>query len=556
MPASGAQFNSSLIGARSPLPTRPALTDPNAAFTPSSVASGFAGATNPFSPKPPAAPPPLQNPGNNLVNPGYDEQALNVTQNRLLEDPFGNVQKNLAGQAGQSSAGQNYMNQNLGTLDGPGQGDQYWQQQAGQFNNPFAGEQYTRESTQNFSPTGAAGAFNDQAQGQYDNFTGYTGAGNAQGQYGASSAQIGNGTQGQNNMADIASGYGANGQYNGQNLAAGQYSQTQGAFGDMPLPDSADPYYDRAIQLGTQSYNQGAAGRGVYGSSEALSGVGNIITDLNAKRAQTTFGNQMAINQEQRARQELLGNQARMGDLSGTDAFAANMKGVETYGNLNNQMGQLQNQSMDILGNQANAADTQRTNAQNSSIAGMSALGNIANNADRAETDRYTASNTAMNNADQTQLDRVRTGADIAFKGDENARADYQASNDVANAANDNRDQGLNTASNIAHTGSQDDLSRVNAFNDQAGDAEGSRIARQVLQIDAVRNMTKDLQGVIGGNLQAMFSGSQEDMENTWNTEIAPYLQEAGYDQQQIGQIYDSINAAAGVVRASKSKGD
>jgi hypothetical protein len=541
-----AAFDTSLIGSASKVASRPAQGNTGIAF-----AGGFNGASNPFT-----TPAPLQDPGNNLVNPGYGEQALNYTQNRLLEDPYAQTQQNLATQAGQPSAGQTYLNENLGTLDGPGQGAQYWQGQQGQFNSPFAGEQYTREATQNFSPTGAAGAFNDQAQGQYDNFTGYTGAGNAQGQYGASSAQIGNGTIGQNNMANIASGYGSNGQYTGDNLAAGQYAQTQGAFGDMPLPDSADPYYDRAIQLGTQSYNQGAAGRGVYGSSEALSGVGNIITDLNAKRAQTTFGNQMAIEQEQRARQELLGNQARMGDLSGTDAFNANMKGVETYGNLNNQMGQLQNQSMDILGNQANAADTQRTNAQNSSIAGMSALGNIANNADRAETDRYTASNTAMNNADQTQLDRAKTGADIAFGVDDQNRNNYTASSNAATAAGTLDNNRLSTASDIAHTGSQDDLNRLNAFNDTAQGAENQRVARQVMQIDAVRNMTKDLQNVIGGNLQAMFSGSQQDMENTWNTEIAPYLQEAGYDQQQISQIYDSINAAAGVVRASKSKGD
>ena len=539
----GSPFDSSLVGIRTPIATRPAQTSPALAFSSTAAL-----------PAPRAPVPPLQNPGNNLVNPGYDEQALNVTQNRLLEDPFAQTQQKLAGQASQPSAGQNYLNQNLGTLNGPGQGDQYWQQQAGQFNNPFAGEQYTREATQNFSPTGASGAFNDQAQGQYDNFTGYTGAGNAQSQYGASYDQIGNGTIGQNNMANIASGYGSNGQYTGDNLAAGQYAQTQGAFGDMPLPDSADPYYDRAIQLGTQSYNQGAAGRGVYGSSEALSGVGNIITDLNAKRAQTTFGNQMAINQEQRARQELLGNQARMGDLSGTDAFAANMKGVETYGNLNNQMGQLQNQSMDILGNQANAADTQRTAAQNSSIAGMSALGNIANNADRAETDRYTASNTAMNNADRTQLDRAKTGADIAFGVDDQNRNDYTASSNAATAAGTLDNNRLSTASDIAHTGSQDDLNRVNAFNDQASDAETSRVTRQIAQIESVRNMSSDLRSMLGSNLAGLVNGSQEDFENWFNADMASALEEAGYDQNQIDSLRKDIGAGLGVYKAVKEE--
>jgi hypothetical protein len=509
--------------AQAQVATRPAQTNPAYAFSPNVSL--------------PAAPPSrtgLQTLATtDQTNPGYGEQALNQTQNRLLEDPYAQTTQNLVGQASQPSAGQNYLNQNLGTLNGPGQGDQYWNQQQGQFQSPFAGEQYARTATQNMSPTGAAGAFNTQAQGQYGDFTGYTGAGNAQGQYGASSAQIGNGTVGQNNMANIASGYGANGQYTGQNLAAGQYAQTQGAFGDLPLPDSADPYYDRAIQLGTQTYNQGAAGRGVYGSSEALSGVGNVITDLNAKRAQTAFGNQMAIEQEQRARQELLGNQARMGDLSGTDAFAANMKGVETYGNLNNQMGQLQNQSMDILGQQANAADTQATAAQNSNIAGLSALGNIANNADRAGVDRYTASTNAMNNADRTAIDRVKTGADIAFGVDDSNRADYTAGANAASAAGSLDNNRLQTASSIANSGSTNDLARLNSYNQTAQGAEGQRQTRSQSMLDAVSKRDENIANIIGKAQQGLQGASQADFENYFTSTIAPYLNNSNMSEQQ-----------------------
>ncbi len=533
----GSPFDTSLVGSRPAVAPRPAQTNPALAF------ASTAALPAPKSPLQPLA-------TDDQQNPGYGEQALNYTQNRLLEDPFSQTQQNLAGQASQPSAGQNFLNQNLGTLNGPGQGDQYWQQQAGQYNNPMAGEQFTREATQNFSPTGAAGAFNTQAQGQYDNFTGYTGAGNAQGQYGASSAQIGNGTIGQNNMANIASGYGSNGQYTGDNLAAGQYAQTQGAFGDMPLPDSADPYYDRAIQLGTQSYNQGAAGRGVYGSSEALSGVGNIITDLNAKRAQTTFGNQMAINQEQRARQELLGNQARMGDLSGTDAFAANMKGVETYGNLNNQMGQLQNQSMDILGNQANAADTQRTAAQNSSIAGMSALGNIANAADRAETDRYTASNTAMNNADRTQLDRQNAGADVAFRVDEGNRADYTAGANAASQAASATTNQQQTASNIASTGSRDDLARLNSFNSTAQGAEGQRQERAQAKLDDLSKRDENIANIIGKAQAGLNGASQEDFENYFTSTVAPYLNSSNMSEKDKEDFKNALMDGLHIIRS------
>jgi hypothetical protein len=515
--------STTLIGAS----TRPAMTNPAAAFS----VPGFSQSKAPAALT--QAPSPLKPLAvTDQVNPGYGVQALNLTQNRLLEDPFAGTQANLAGQAQQPSAGQNQLDKNLGSLDGPGNGQQVWNQVAGQYQDPFAGEQFSRQSTAGYSPSGPASAFNSQAQGQYDNFTGYTGPGNAQGQYGQSQQQIGNGTQGQNNMADIASGYGSNGQYTGANLAAGQYSQTQGAFGDMPLPDSADPYYDRAIQLGTQTYNQGAAGRGVYGSSEALSGVGNVITDLNAKRAQTAFGNQMAITQEQRARQELLGNQARMGDLSGTDAFAANMKGVETYGNLNNQMGQLQNESMSILGNQANAADSQALGAQNSNIAGLNALGSAAQNADSAEARRFEGSNAAMNAADRTQIDRTKMGADIADMADDNEREDFRASTDAADRANDNRDQGLATASSIAHTGSSDDLAHVNSFNSTAQGAEGQRQTQAQAQLDDMFRRDKVVADMVGKAMEGMDAAAQTDFENWATSELAPIMNDANLSAQ------------------------
>ena len=80
-----------------------------------------------------AKPPPISNPGNNLTNPGYDEQAFLYTQNQLLNDPSQGMLTNAYNQAQKTQPGQQYMNQNLGTLDGPGQGDQYWNQVSGQF---------------------------------------------------------------------------------------------------------------------------------------------------------------------------------------------------------------------------------------------------------------------------------------------------------------------------------------------------------------------------------------------------------------------------------------
>jgi hypothetical protein len=556
---------------------------------------------------------PVQTPGNNLVNPGYGEQAFELTQNQYLNDPYAAQMSGLATSAGQAGNAENHLVGNLGTLSGPGQGDQYWNQVQGQFQDPYAGEQFARDATQNFQAQGPASAFYDQSMGQYDQLTGYQGPQNTQGQYGQSSAELAGGTQGEQGLGQIAGGYGEKGTYSGQNhaqgqyqqnaasgpmaaqsfydqvggsynqmgqysdpnLAAGQYAQTQQSFGAMPTVNSADPFYDRAIQLGTQKYNSQAAGRGVYGSSDALSGVGNIITDLNAQRAQNQFGNEMSIAQENRARQQLLGEQARMGDLSSLSAFGANLSGLETYGNLANQAGnqtiqqqtmlgnqardadvsatdafnqnlqgastyaninnQLATQALDrheLLGNLANSADSQALGAQNANIAGVQAFGNIANNADTAETNRYEASTTAMNNADKTGLDRVKTGADIAFGVDDGNREDFTADSTAAYNAANVRDNRKNTAANIANMGSDNDLARLDSFNNAAGSAEGQRQSRLINSIAATRNYSNDVMGALTSGFKSAAAGEYASFEDWFEAEMASSMQEAGLDQQ------------------------
>jgi hypothetical protein len=519
--------------------------------TPGAYGQGaFQDLTNPWAPPTPS---PLQNPGNNFVNPGYDEQALLYTQNQLLNDPYAGMTQQLANQAMQPTGGENFLNQQLGSLAGPGQGQQYWQQVAGQFQSPFAGEQFARQATADFGAQGPASAFFNDAMGQYDQFTGYTGPQNSQGQYGQAQQQLGNGTIGQQNMQQLAGQYGNIGQYSDPNLAAGQYQQTQQAFGDLPIAEF-DPFYDRARQLGVQAYNQGAAGRGVYGSSEALSGVGNVITDIEAQRANRSFDAEMQRAQEQRARQQLLGEQARMGDLSSLAAFASNLAGVETFGNLNNQMGQLQNQSQSILGDIANNADSQAARAQEANIAGLNAFGTLSNNADRNEIDRFDSRTNAMEDADRMQLDRTKTGADIAFRSDDAERADYIAETNAAQGAAGVTNNRQTTASNIINQGSQRDLDRLNAFNDTAQGAEASRQMRQLSQIESVRNMTQDLQNLIGDNMNSLMQMDQADFENWFNAEMAPALEARGYDQAAIDglrkdlgtglQIYDRFSKA------------
>lgn len=503
--------------------------------------------SDPFAP-----PPPTRAPGNNLTNPGLGEQAFNYTQSRLLEDPAQGQLQNQYNQTQTGQPGEQYLNQNLGTLDGPGQGDQYWNQVSGQFQNPFAGEQFARQATQNFAANGPASAFYNQAMGQYGNFTGYSGPQNTQGQYGQSSASLANGTQGEQGLGAIAGQYGSMGQYNDPNLAAGQYAQTQGAFGAMPVANF-DPFYDRASQLATQDYNRQAAGRGVYGSSEALSGVGNVITDIEAQRANRSFDAEMQRAQEQRARQQLLGEQARMGDLSSLAAFGANLSGAETFGNLQNMRGNLELNRNELLGNMANAADTQALGAHNANIAGLEAFGNLSNNADVNQTRRFEARTNAMNNADRTALDRMQTGANIANQVDTGNREDFRASTSAAQAAANLGDQRIRTGADIASRASQNDLARLEAFNNTAQGAESQRQARQISKLNSMQGMTQQVVNTVSNGLNAFLASGQDDWENWFNANMAQSLQAAGLDQQQIDAIRQDLGTAAGLAATGKT---
>lgn len=480
----------------------------------------------------------LQTPGNNMTNPGYSEQGLEATQNRLLEDPSSGQMQNQYQQTQAPSTGEQFLNDGLGSLQGPGQGDQYWSQVSGQFQDPFAGEQFTRNATQNMQAQGPASAFYDQAQQQYDQFTGYQGPQNAQGQYGANVAAGPNSAQG---FYDQAQGdYDTRGTYDDPNRAAGQYEQTQQAFGDMPIADF-DPFYDRARQLGVQSYNQNAAGRGVYGSSESLSGVGNVITDIEAQRANRSFDAEMQRAQEQRARQQLLGEQARQGDLSGVAAFGANLAGTETYGNLANQAAGQTTAQQTMLGNQANNADMRSQDAQNSNLEGVKTYGNLAGQADSSETNRYTATNNAMNNADRTALDRLGAGADAAFRVDEGNRADYQTEAGAAGNAANIGDQRTNTGIRAADTGADNDLDRLREFGDQAHTAEGDRQQRNESTINHAEEMSRDIANVLGKAQEDLLGADQKTFEDAWNAKILPALQSAGMSVQEQKALHESL---------------
>src|SRR5690606_27449867 len=154
----------------------------------------------------------------------------------------------------------------------------------------------------------------------------------------------------------------------------------------------------------TQDYNRQSAARGVYGSSEALSGIGNVITDIEAQRANRSFDAEMARAQEQRARQQLLGEQARMGDLSSLGAFSANMSGLQTFGDLARTAGEQSLAQQDMLGRQARDADRTGLEAFGQNLEGARTFADINEGMGRLELDRNRVLGDMANAADSQAL--------------------------------------------------------------------------------------------------------------------------------------------------------
>lgn len=532
---------------------RPAQTNPAAAFDMTGVSANALGGAGSASSAFATPPPPSlgTTPTSDMVNPGVGEQAFNATQNRLQQDPYADQTQALSQQSNTPTAGENYQNQNLGTLDGPGQGDQYWNQVQGQFNTPGSGETYAQSSTAAMNPQGPASAFYNQAMGDYGNFTGYQGPQASAGQYGANAAS--GPTSGQQFYNQVQGQLGTTGTYSDPNLAAGQYNQTQQSFGALPIAQ-LDPFYDRAEQLGVQNYNNTAASRGVYGSSQALSGVGNVVSNMEAQRAKDSFDAQMQIEQANQGRQTILGNQARAGDLSSLSAFGANLSGLETFGNLANSAGQQTLAQQTMLGNQANNVDQNAQAAQNSNLQGVQTYGNLANTADQNQTNRYTATNNAMTNAENTAINRGNVGANISQGVDTGNRGDYTASQNAATNAAQTANSRNQTTNQIQNTGSNNDLNRLTATNNAAQGAGAQNQTRLQAKVDAVASANRDLNNTIGTAMQALQSGDQQAFENMWTAQIAPALEAAGLSQQEIDQVKASyISAGQGIAGGVKT---
>lgn len=136
------------------------------------------------------------------------------------------------------------------------------------------------------------------------------------------------------------------------NAANGSFNTEK--FSVQPTFDKA---YDRAETKGIAQANQQSASRGAYGSSAALNGVGNVISDIESQRANRAgdFALQDQANQRSWADQELGWNK-----FAGDASFNAGQENFQGLGGAqsaaNSAQSGFQNRANSAFGNQFNNA--------------------------------------------------------------------------------------------------------------------------------------------------------------------------------------------------------
>jgi len=112
--------------------------------------------------------------------------------------------------------------------------------------------------------------------------------------------------------------------YQGPNNAQTAFDMTKS---QMPgsLQPKFDAYYDRMKDKVMSDVNSQSAARGVYGSNSALNNSIGAGLDIEAQRAKAATDFAFEDSANQRAWADSLSGQGRSADLSGTDAFRANL---------------------------------------------------------------------------------------------------------------------------------------------------------------------------------------------------------------------------------------
>lgn len=264
----------------------------------------------------------------------------------------------------------------------------------------------------------------------------------ALGQAGAGQ-QYWNGLVGKGNMMGAAQKT-VNQGYHGKNRAADAYGQFKGA---MPgsLQPSFDAYYDRMADKAMSNVNSQAAARGVYGSNSALNNSIGAGLDVEAMRAKAGTDFSLADSANQLNWFNGLSGAGRAADLSGTDAFRANIDAARS--------------------------DLDRTKT----------LGDLAFRAEEMDFNKKKAQSDAAFGVDEHRQDRLDSGISTAFGLDEHWRGRLNDAYGAAGLAQDARERRVGGLYDDVTGMSRDAVNFLSQKFDQLLDSDGA-ITEQSIQ--------------------------------------------------------------------------
>lgn len=119
----------------------------------------------------------------------------------------------------------------------------------------------------------------------------------------------------------------------GPNNANTAFTGMQNAMPGSIQP-TFDAFYDRSLDKGISRMNTEAASRGAYGSSAALTGVGGVISDIEAQRADRASDFAIADSANQRNWHTAASNAGRASDLTNMGMFDSGANAFTNMGNL------------------------------------------------------------------------------------------------------------------------------------------------------------------------------------------------------------------------------
>lgn len=262
------------------------------------------------------------------------------------------------------------------------------------------------------------------------------------------------------------------------NRAEEAYQAGKARRPDIATDPGLEPYYDEAEARGTRALNKRAAALGNYGSSVALGEVGNLVSGLEAEMANRKADYDLRRIAEQRAWEQMTGEQASSADRSSLGISQTELSQLLGFGNL-------------------------AQNAQQGSLSRLLGAAGASQGAQGAQTSRLAAGAGAAGQATQGSLGRQNLELNAANSADSQGRANTAAGIDAALAGQGAREGRIGGAKSSLLETIQAMMGVTNPSMDKTIEQDSSfQDAADRLGLAKATELMKQAQASAGGNQQ------------------------------------------------------